>query len=263
MLHSFTNGSDGAYPVAGLIFDAAGNLYGTTGGGGASGCGTVFKLTPNADGSWTESVLHSFNGSDGAYPRPASSSMRPEISTARPVGAALHGYGTVFKLTPKPDGSWTESVLHSFNRSDGAVSRCRPHLRCGRKSLRHDLRGRLLVDGHGFQADAERRTEAGRRACCIASRQNRHSSPFAGLIFDAAGNLYGTTYRGGSVNDGAVFKLSPNQNGSWAYRLLHVFQGTPARIRMVASSSAALAPCYGTTESCTIGCQGVVYQITP
>ncbi len=69
MLHSF-NGSDGAYPAAGLIFDAAGNLYGTTYSGGqllcgGSGCGVVFKLAPNQDGSWTESVLHSFNGSDG------------------------------------------------------------------------------------------------------------------------------------------------------------------------------------------------------
>src|SRR5580658_7143427 len=70
VLHAFY-GSDGYQPYAGLIFDAAGNLYGTTLEGGTGcqiGCGTVFKLSPNADGSWTESVLHSFNGSDGAYP---------------------------------------------------------------------------------------------------------------------------------------------------------------------------------------------------
>ena len=61
VLHAF-NGKDGAEPFASLIFDAAGNLYGTTGSGGAYGPGTVFKLTPNADGRWTESVLHSFTG---------------------------------------------------------------------------------------------------------------------------------------------------------------------------------------------------------
>jgi len=71
-LHTFTGGSDGEDPKAGLILDSAGNLYGTTALGGGSpscngGCGTVFKLKPNADGSWTESVLYSFtSGNDGA-----------------------------------------------------------------------------------------------------------------------------------------------------------------------------------------------------
>jgi uncharacterized repeat protein (TIGR03803 family) len=59
-LHKFTNGKDGGGPVAPLTFDQAGNLYGTTVEGGISGEGTVFKLTPNQDGSWTESVLYSF-----------------------------------------------------------------------------------------------------------------------------------------------------------------------------------------------------------
>ena len=69
MLHSFGNGTDGAVPYAGLIFDAAGNLYGTTVEGGTYGGGTVFELTPTAGGGWTEKVLHSFgNGTDGANP---------------------------------------------------------------------------------------------------------------------------------------------------------------------------------------------------
>jgi uncharacterized repeat protein (TIGR03803 family) len=67
VLHAF-KGSDGAEPLASLIFDGAGNLYGTTEYGGAYNRGTVFKLTPNADGSWKESVLHSFDNSDGALP---------------------------------------------------------------------------------------------------------------------------------------------------------------------------------------------------
>ena len=63
---------DGGNPQAGLIFDAAGNLYGTTFGGGAYNLGTLFELTPAGGGNWTESVLHSFgNGTDGAVPRPA------------------------------------------------------------------------------------------------------------------------------------------------------------------------------------------------
>ena len=69
MLHSFGNGTDGVYPFAGLIFDAAGNLYGTTYEGGTYGYGTVFELTPTRGGGWTETVLHSFgNGTDGDVP---------------------------------------------------------------------------------------------------------------------------------------------------------------------------------------------------
>ena len=71
-LYKFSGGKDGKSPHAGLIFDQAGNLYGTTSGGGAHGGGTVYNLTPNADGSWRESVLYSFcsspNCSDGAEP---------------------------------------------------------------------------------------------------------------------------------------------------------------------------------------------------
>ncbi len=88
VLHSFA-GSDGASPAAGLIFDAAGNLYGTTIFGGANtncylGCGTVFKLTPTG----TLSVLHSFAGSDGAYPDAGLIVDGRATSTARPLGAA-------------------------------------------------------------------------------------------------------------------------------------------------------------------------------
>ena len=70
MLHSFGNGTDGSQPFASLIFDAAGNLYGTTFLGGTYGVGTVFELTPAADGDWTENVLYSFGsqGSDGTKP---------------------------------------------------------------------------------------------------------------------------------------------------------------------------------------------------
>jgi uncharacterized repeat protein (TIGR03803 family) len=111
VLHSFT-GHDGAHPVAGLIADAAGNLYGTTLEGGASnacpsGCGTVFKLSPTG----SETILHSFTGEgDGAYPyagltRDAAGNF---YGTANHGGT--HGNGVVFKLSP----SGTETVLHSF-----------------------------------------------------------------------------------------------------------------------------------------------------
>ena len=172
VLHSFTGGADGEEPSAGVIFDTAGNLYGTTGGGGAHSYGVVFKLAPSSDGTWTESVLYSFTGgADGG---------QPQAGVIFDAAGNLYGttfydgaygyYGVVFKLTPSPDGTWTESVLHSFT---GGADGC---------------------------------------------------FPLAGLIFDAAGNLYGTTYQGGADGYGVVFKLKPSSSG-WSETVLHTFIG--------------------------------------
>jgi uncharacterized repeat protein (TIGR03803 family) len=118
VLHNFRgNGNDGSYPLAGLIFDAAGNLYGTTIFGGAYGSncncgGTVFKLAPETNGKWTEKVLHSFgNGNDGEYPEAsvivdAAGNLYGDTSAGGSFGTScgLYGYsgecGTVFEITP-------------------------------------------------------------------------------------------------------------------------------------------------------------------
>jgi uncharacterized repeat protein (TIGR03803 family) len=175
VLHIF-KGKDGAGPSASLILDAVGNLYGTTGGGGDC-CGTVFKLTANADGSWTESLLYSFTGgADGAGPSGSLIFDAAGNLYGTTASGGEFGWGTVFKLTPNADGSWTESLLHVFSgQTDGAF-------------------------------------------------------PFAGLIFDAAGNLYGTALEGGNstkcgVTDtcGMVFELKPNSDGSWTESVLYNF----------------------------------------
>ena len=132
VLHSFTGRVDGREPTAGLIFDQAGNLYGTTNGGGlmpincisTNGCGVVFKLTPNSDGSWTESVLHNFTkGADGAHPSTGSlifDATGNLYGTAEDganlscKGGSFSGCGTIFKMTPNSNGSWAFSVLHAF-----------------------------------------------------------------------------------------------------------------------------------------------------
>jgi hypothetical protein len=128
VLYSFAGGNDGANPTTGLIFDAAGSLYGTTTGGGTAGFGgTVFKLTPNKDGTWSESVLYSFcsltNCVDGGLPY-GGVILDPE---GNPYGTTVYGgnsanncnggnlnCGVVYKLTPKSGGGCTESVLYNF-----------------------------------------------------------------------------------------------------------------------------------------------------
>jgi uncharacterized repeat protein (TIGR03803 family) len=249
ILHAFTGGAftagvDGAYPLAGLIFDLAGNLYGTTAGGGdlgchkPYGCGVVFKLTPNPDGTWTESVLHSFTGADGWEPDAGLIfDATGNLYSTTYVGGA-YGQGVVFKLTPNPDGTWTESVLYSFTGgADGGYPEA---------GLIFDAAGDL----YGTTAFGGSATCPGGDECGVVfklapnpdgtwTESVLHSftggadgaNPFAGLIFDAAGNLYCTTVGGGDSTAcpslggcGVVFKLSSSSSG-WSETVLHTFIG--------------------------------------
>ena len=118
----------------------------------------MFELTPQAGGGWTEKVLYSFgNGTDAQNPYAGLIFDKPAISTARPDLGALTAGGTVFELTPQAGGGWTETVLYSLNPDNG-------------------------MDG---------------------------IYPYAGLIIDAAGNLYGTTRFGGTYEWGTVFEVTP------------------------------------------------------
>ena len=127
LLYSFNdNGSDGTYPYAGLVFDSAGNLYGTTYSGGVYNYGSVFELSPHGGGGWTETVLHSFDfqSRDG---------INPEAGLILDASGNLYGttsywgsssYGTAFELSPNGRGGWTETELHGFGGAqDGFVPR--------------------------------------------------------------------------------------------------------------------------------------------
>jgi len=114
VLYNFTGSSDGANPYAGLFRDTAGNLYGTTTLGGSSNDGTVFVV----DTSGTEAVLHSFSGADGIGPygaviMDAKGNLYGTTQNGG-TGCSGTGCGTVFELTPKGGGRWTETVLHKF-----------------------------------------------------------------------------------------------------------------------------------------------------
>jgi hypothetical protein len=126
VLHSFTGDPDGSYPQSDLIFDSHGNIFGTTVAGGTGsacvgGCGTVFELTPDAKGGYTEHVIYSFQGSpvDGQNPQAPLilDSAGNLYGTTVSGGIGFGGSGTVFKLSSGENGSWTETVLHSFTGS--------------------------------------------------------------------------------------------------------------------------------------------------
>jgi uncharacterized repeat protein (TIGR03803 family) len=140
-LWDFTDGLDGGKPAGALVFDKAGNLYGTTEIGGKYDKGTVFKLAPTVRGQWKESVLHSFKGgtSDGNYPYStlifdAAGNLYGTTYDGGSSSCAGYGCGTVFKLTPISGGRWKEKILYAFTGStDGA----------------HPDRGSLVMDASG------------------------------------------------------------------------------------------------------------------
>lgn len=216
VLYNFKGGSDGAEPDASLVFDGAGNLYGTTYYGGANGSGTVFELTPSKAG-WTETVLHSFTGSDGALP---SAGLILDgggnlYGTTQAGGAA--GFGVVFELSPSRAG-WTETVLYSFTGGNdgrgpvgGVVFDSGGNLYGTTSGGGYPIGGgtvfELTPSGGGW-------TENILYAFNASNGAPNGSGLHAGVVFDRAGNLYGTTVFGGTNYWGTIFELTPS-NGNW------------------------------------------------
>ena len=215
VLHNFNNnGTDGVSPQAGLIVDGAGNLYGTTSGGGTYNIGTVFELSPTADGGWMEKVLHNFNynGTDGYFPSASLIFDKAGNLYSTTSYGGTYGYGTVFELSPKKGGDWTEKVLYSFdkNGTDGYGPG---------GGLIFDKAGNLYGTtfgggtydlGTAFELSLT--GNGGWTEWVLHSFNDNGTDGYslmAGLIFDKAGNLYGTTDRGGAYNEGTVFKLTP------------------------------------------------------
>jgi uncharacterized repeat protein (TIGR03803 family) len=233
-LYNFAGGADPKFPYAGLVFDKAGNLFGTTQLGGANNQGTVFEVTHNSDGSWTETVLYSFTGSaDGGQPSAglildASGNLYGTANFGGSGNCNL-GCGTVFKLTPA-SGGWTETVLYTFT---GGNDGREPYAR-----LLFDAAGNLYgttllggnvnsvcTTGCGTVFKLTRSSNSWTQSVLYAFTGGADgASPYDALAFDPAGNLYGTAYAGGASGNGAIFKLTPGSSG-WTESVLYAFTG--------------------------------------
>jgi uncharacterized repeat protein (TIGR03803 family) len=229
-LYSFAGGSDGAVPVAGLALDSKGNLYGTTqfGGGGpcavfqqGSGCGTVFLLTPPAQGgSWSETVLYSFEPYND-YPEASLIIDSQGTLYGTTTGDQSASFGTVFQLSPPTNSgrAWTQTTLYGF----------------------------------GFA-------------------ENDGVTPYAGLIFDNQGNLYGTTSEGGvyvrpcakTLGCGTVFELKrpAPSGGAWTEKVLYNFRnkgdGAEPQNGLTFDKAGNL---YGVTGGPYLGFNGTVFKL--
>lgn len=222
VIHNFGNVGDGGNPEAGMILDAAGNLYGTTAGGGAKGCGTVFELSPGTGGTWTETLLHSFCADEFDGTGPLASLVFDSAgnlygTTSEGGTTARCSCGIAFELSPGTDGSWTETVLHNFGGAGGSGPLA---------ALIFDSAGNL----YGTTASGGSSTCDYGFGCGVVFELVKAGAwkekvlyvfeggleatlgePWTPLIFDAAGNLYGSTYfaPGG-------FELTPNADGNWS-----------------------------------------------
>ena len=263
-LHTFKGAKDGHGAFGGLIFDAAGNLYGTTIYGGTHNAGTVFKLTPTSTGGWSESVLYSFKCAEGCNPQFESlifDGAGNLYGTTQRGGT--YGYGVVFELTPTSTG-WAETVLYSFTGgSDGG----NPYA-----GLIFDAAGNLYgttwsgSNGDGLVYQLTPNSDGSWMESVLYSftRGSDGANSDAGLIFDSAGNLYGVTWGGGTYGYGTVFKLAHNPNGSWTESVLYQFKGdkdgASPRARLIFDSAGNL---YGTTGNAYTSGYGIAFELVP
>jgi len=249
VLHSFTGGGDGATPLAGLVMDGAGNLYGTASAGGA-GHGTVFKLA-NHGSSWVFLPLYSFQGSnDGAVPLavltigPDGSLFGTTESGGIPGDCDGLGCGTVFNLRPPPTrpssviAPWDETVLFRFSQAMSLGFY--PY-----SEVTFDAAGNLygtVADTDSPQSRVERAPSGNCANCGSVYELTRSGNnwtetllysfpgsdvgeaPLGGVIFDQAGNLYGTASGGGHCGYGIVFELTPGQSG-WTEQTIQAICG--------------------------------------
>jgi len=213
VLYSF-GGDDGSGPAADVIFDASGNLYGTTAFGGVSGAGTVFQLTPGAGGVWTEAILHSFGPMDGFNPY-AALAFDPDgnlFGTTSKGGA--RGEGTVFQLVPSGTGTWTEAVLYSFDLRHGANPDANVTV-----SAVGNLYGTTVGSGSGSFGVVFQLVQQvdGTWTESVLHRFKGGldgAEPYAGVVLDGGGNLYGTAIVGGASTNcsggcGVVYVVTP------------------------------------------------------
>jgi len=260
-LHNFAPSPDGAYPLAGVVRDSYGNLYGATAGGGANSDGVVFEL--NTAGA--ETVLYSFTGgsSDGFYP--SAPLLRDSTGTlygTAPYGGA-HGNGVVFEV----DSAGKETILYNF--LGGTTDGCYPL-----QGLVSDKASNLYgttyscgasgsgCDGYGC-GTVFKLTPQGQETLLhsfMGGASDGAEPEYGHLRIDKQGDLYGLTELGGTSNNGALYKLTPQGN----LRVLHSFAGGTADGCLPVGTTAVdkAGNFYGTASNCGASSNGTVWKVS-
>jgi uncharacterized repeat protein (TIGR03803 family) len=257
-LYTFTGGDDGAYPGPGnLIFDQAGNIYGTTELGGFGGSGVVYELTPS-NGGWTESVLWYFYQEVGTIPYgglifDSSGNLYGTTSSGGTLG---NDAGVVYQLSPSSSG-WTENILSYIEFRENATF----------SGVVMDGQGNLFGTSgcSGFSMPPggvfELTPSNGSWTFNVLHAFSNGEGPCDSPTLDAAGNVYGTSSGTGFYNDGEVFKLTPS-NGGWTYTSVS-FDGSNGGNPRGSVILDAAGNIYGTASEGGANGHGTIWMIAP
>lgn len=273
VLHSFDCSDEGNGPYGGVVADAQGNLYGTASAGGdgstcsGDGCGVVFKLT-HSGGVWSETVLYSFHDSPDVAGPDSAIALDTNGNIYGTAGHGAYGLGGVFQVSRHGD-QWTETILHNFTGGDdGAfVAFGAPLLDSAGNVYGVTEQGGSNDSGIVYKLSPTSGGTWTFNTLYAFGPFPDGSNPLGGLIRDAMGSLYGTTYDGGTNGAGTVFKLGPGSHvGSWKEAALYNFQdnsdGGHSSSALIFDSAGNL---YGTTSSGGNGqCEcGVAFELSP
>jgi uncharacterized repeat protein (TIGR03803 family) len=219
LLHSFTR-AEGEFPYGALTFDSAGNLYGVTMFGGTNDGGTVFELTPQSNGKWSLAVLYNFDGT---------SQFNPTGALVFDTKGNLYGttgsngtttFGTIYKLTPNGNGQWSETTLHTCTGGNDD----------GPEGVIIDAKGNLYGvmgdTGNPYYGMIFRLSPSAKgkwKETALYQFSQSNGAPNGNVIFDDAGNLYGTTSAVDMYSENAAYRLAPGSKGNWSYSVIHTF----------------------------------------
>jgi uncharacterized repeat protein (TIGR03803 family) len=238
----------GANPQGGVIEDSSGNLFGTTSGGGSSGDGTVFEI--NA-GSGALTTLVSFNGTNGANPEAGviEDSSGNLFGTTNGGGSSRDG--TVFEIKA---GSNDVTTLASFNGTEGEYP-----LGGVVEDSSGNLFGTTAWSGSSGQGTVFEIQPGSKAVTTLASFNGTNGSePTAGVVEDSSGNLFGTTFQGGSSNDGTLFEIKAGTNAVTTLVSFNATTGANPDAGVVEDSSGNL---FGTTDNGGANGDGTVFEI--
>jgi uncharacterized repeat protein (TIGR03803 family) len=265
-MYNFTGGDDGFGPGGALVSDGNGNFYGTTPDGGTDGVGVVYQISPVRGGGWTQTVIHTFTGgADGAVGS-LGALLIDQAGSLYGVSelGGIHGAGTAFRVSPVQGGGWKFTTLYAFKGQPDAAF---PY-----GGLIADANGNLYGTtyfggksgvGTVFELDRIHKKEV-----VVYSFKGGTDGTYttSTLVFDKAGNLYGTTSMGGNPNCdcGTVFELSPTQGGGVKEHILHRFGETPdGGYPYYGLTTNPNGDLFGTTVSGGVNTQGLVFKFTP
>ena len=265
VLYNFTGGDDGSGPGGGVVFDPAGNLYGTTPDAGKFGVGVVYELSPQGN-TWQQSVIHAFTGgNDGAVGSLGLLLLVNGNFYGVSEGGGAHGAGTVFQLSPAAGGGWKFTTLYGFKGMPDAGFPYGGLITDGK----NDLYGTTYYGGANgvgavFKLDGTKKQES---VLYSFAEGTDGGYPTSTLVFDAVGNMYGTTSMGGfpDCDCGTVFEMSPVRGQStWTESVLHSFKEKPdggyPYYGLTADPSGNL---FSTTASGGNSEAGIIFEFTP